>query len=128
MPARLRARSPAAVVPSRCDDGCVPTMNDLARRAQIAFADLEWLHSLVSDWELLADLSFADLALWAPLAAERSWIALAQVRPTTGPTALPEDIVGTARPAHKQPLLAAAMTDGRICREGDPEWRRGVPV
>jgi len=25
-------------------------------------------------------------------------------------------------------LLAAAVAEGRICREGDPEWRRGVPV
>src|SRR5262249_21729252 len=73
----VTSRSPAALVPSRCDDGCVPTMNDLARRAQIGSADLDWLHSLVSDWELLADLSFADLTLWAPLTAERSWIALA---------------------------------------------------
>jgi two-component sensor histidine kinase len=103
-------------------------MNDLARRAQIAPADLEWLHWLVSDWELLADLSFADLTLWAPLSAERSWIALAQVRPTTGPTALPNDIVGSVRAAREQPLLATAVAEGRICREGDPEWRRGVPV
>jgi two-component sensor histidine kinase len=103
-------------------------MNDLARRAQIAPADLEWLHWLVSDWELLADLSFADLTLWAPLSAEQSWIALAQVRPTTGPTALPHDIVGSVRAAREQPLLATAVAEGRICREGDPEWRRGVPV
>ena len=103
-------------------------MNDLARRARITSADLEWLHSLVSDWELLADLSFADLTLWAPLSAEQSWIALAQVRPTTGPTALPQDIVGSVRAASEQPLLATAVEEGRICREGDPEWRRGVPV
>jgi two-component sensor histidine kinase len=106
----------------------VPTLNDLARRAQIAPSDLEWLHSLVSDWELLADLSFADLTLWAALPAERSWIALAQVRPTTGPTALPRDIVGTLRATRTRPLLATAVAEGRICREGDPEWRRGVPV
>src|SRR5215472_10520512 len=128
LPAVLENLDAAGALVSRCDDGCVPTMNDLARRAQIASADLEWLHSLVSDWELLADLSFADLTLWAPLAAERSWIALAQVRPTTGPTALPQDIVGTVRAARDQPLLATAVEEGRICREGDPEWRRGVPV
>ncbi len=103
-------------------------MNDLARRAHVGPEDLEWLHALVSDWELLADLSIADLTLWAPLSAERSWIALAQVRPTTGPTALPQDIVGTVRAHGAQPLLAAAVTERRICREGDPEWRRGVPV
>jgi two-component sensor histidine kinase len=106
----------------------MPTMNDLARRAHIASGDLEWLHALVSDWELLADLSFADLSLWAPLEAEHSWIALAQVRPTTAPTALPHDIVGTVRADGEQPLLAVAVAENRICREGDPEWRRGVPV
>src|SRR6266700_954953 len=128
MARRYQAAARAWQVASRCDDGCVPTMNDLARRAQIASVDLEWLHSLVSDWELLADLSFADLTLWAPLPAEQSWIALAQVRPTTAPTALPHDIVGSVRAASEQPLLATAVTEGRICREGDPEWRRGVPV
>ena len=102
--------------------------NDLARRAQIAPADLDYLHSLVSDWELLADLSFADLTLWAPLSAENSWVALAQVRPTTAPTALPHDVVGSVRSSGEQPLLATAVQEGRICREGDPEWRRGVPV
>jgi two-component system, sensor histidine kinase PdtaS len=109
-------------------DDCVPTLNDLARRARIVAGDLEWLHALVSDWELLADLSIADLTLWAPLPRDSSWIALAQVRPTTGPTAFPEDRVGTVLSGSEQPLLAAAVAEGRVCREGDPEWRRGVPI
>ena len=103
-------------------------MNDLARRAQIVAPDVEWLHALVSDWELLADLSFADLVLWVALPDQRAWIALAQVRPTTGPTAFPDDIVGSIRASSEQPLLDVAVSEGRICREGDPEWRRGVPV
>jgi hypothetical protein len=46
----------------------MPTLTDLARRhAELTEASLEWLHALVSDWQLLADLSFADLILWAPL-------------------------------------------------------------
>ncbi|HUC58595.1 MAG TPA: sensor histidine kinase [Streptosporangiaceae bacterium] len=106
----------------------MPTLNDLARRARIVAGDLEWLHALVSDWELLSDLSIADLTLWAPLPADGCWIALAQVRPTTGPTAFPEDRVGTVIAASEQPLLPAAVAEGRVCREGDPEWRRGVPV
>jgi two-component system, sensor histidine kinase PdtaS len=106
----------------------VPSLNDLAYRAKIVAPDAAWLHALVSDWELLADLSFADLVLWAALPDQQAWIALAQVRPTTGPTAFPDDIVGSVRGAGKQPLLAVAVSEGRICREGDPEWRRGVPV
>jgi two-component sensor histidine kinase len=123
----------------------VPTLTDLARRAGIRGADLDWLHALISDWQLLADLSFADLVLWAPLPAGDSgsadgglsgtgwpeaanWIALAQMRPTTAPTALPDDIVGTVRPGSDQAYLAAAFRDGRVCREGDPDWSRGVPI
>ena len=133
----------------------MPTLTDLGRRAGISGADLDWLHALISDWQLLADLSFADLVLWAPLprrlvdsrrgaasggrppeaardAAEwpegASWIVLAQMRPTTGPTALPDDIVGSTRSGADQPFLTAAFQDRRVCREGDPEWTRGVPV
>ncbi len=130
----------------------MPTLADLADQAGISGAQLDWLHALVSDWQLLADLSFADLVLWAPLPDERkgaagqppagldvaddaelwpvggSWLALAQMRPTTAPTALPDDIVGTRRPGAEQPFLAASFLEKRICREGDPEWTRGVPV
>ena len=106
----------------------MPTLNDLARRAQIAPPDIDWLHALVSDWQLLADLSFADLVLWAPRPDRPGWLALAQMRPTTAPTAFPDDIVGSLRSVGKRPFLEAAMRDRRICREGDPEWTSGVPV
>ncbi|HEY8479689.1 MAG TPA: histidine kinase N-terminal domain-containing protein, partial [Spirillospora sp.] len=45
----------------------MPTLSDLVRdHTDLTEADLEWLHALVSDWQLLADLSFADLLLWVP--------------------------------------------------------------
>ncbi|HEX4832351.1 MAG TPA: histidine kinase N-terminal domain-containing protein, partial [Trebonia sp.] len=74
----------------------MPTLTDLARSySTLNSDDLDWLHSLVSDWQLLADLSFADLILWAPLRDGSGWMALAQMRPTTGPTSFQEDVVGT---------------------------------
>src|SRR5215469_11650192 len=77
----------------RWDNSSVPTLNDLARsHTKLDDADLDWLHSLVSDWQLLADLSFADLILWAPTRDER-WLAVAQLRPTTGPTSFQDDVV-----------------------------------
>jgi two-component system, sensor histidine kinase PdtaS len=104
-------------------------MTNLAhRQAGLAESDVEWLHALVSDWQLLADLSFADLVLWAPLQDRSGWVALAQMRPTTGPTALPDDVVGSVRSATERPFLEVARRDWRICREGDPEWTSGVPV
>jgi two-component system, sensor histidine kinase PdtaS len=105
----------------------MPSLTALARQARLAPQDVEWLHALVSDWQLLADLSFADLVLWAQL-PDGGWIALAQMRPTTGPTSFPDDIVGTTLPSGARPFLDAAKLDRRICREGDPEWSRGVPV
>jgi two-component sensor histidine kinase len=106
----------------------VPTLSDLVHsHTVLADADLEWLHSLVSDWQLLADLSFADLILWAGTHGG-GWVAVAQMRPTTGPTALHDDLVGTVVPARTRPLLEVARRQGRICREGDPEWTSGVPV
>jgi two-component sensor histidine kinase len=107
----------------------VPTLNDLARaRTALTSADVEWLHALVSDWQLLADLSFADLVLWAPLRDGSGWVVLAQMRPTTGPTTYHDDVVGETAAPGDRPFVEAAMAERRICREGDPEWTQGVPV
>jgi len=107
----------------------VPTLNDLAAsRTNLGEADVEWLHALVSDWQLLADLSFADLILWAPVRDDGGWLALAQMRPTTGPTSLQDDVVGTLAGPEDQRLLNVARDERRIWRESDPDWTTGVPV
>ncbi|HUK73091.1 MAG TPA: sensor histidine kinase [Streptosporangiaceae bacterium] len=107
----------------------MPTLSDLVSGyTSLSGADLEWLHSLVSDWQLLADLSFADLVLWAPLRTGGGWVAVAQMRPTTGPTSFHDDIVGTIAASSQRSLLDTARREGRICREGDPDWTGDVPV
>ncbi len=107
----------------------VPSLNDVVRHhTTLGAADLECLQLLVSDWQLLADLSFADLVLWLPDTDGLGFWAGAQMRPTTGPTAYPDDIVGSFIPRGRRPLLDQAYDAGRICREGDPEWRDDVPV
>jgi two-component sensor histidine kinase len=107
----------------------VPSLTDVVRHhTTLDQADLDRLHLLVSDWQLLADLSFADLVLWLPDTEGLGFWAGAQMRPTTGPTAYLEDIVGSFIPRGRRPLLDQAYDGGRICREGDPEWRDEVPV
>ena len=91
-------------------------------------ADLEWLHLLVSEWQLLSDLSFADLVLWVPTRDGTGYVSVAQMRPNTGPTSYQDDMVGHLVPRGRRPLLDAALDEGRIVREGDPEWREEVPV
>ena len=71
------------------------TLSDLvARHSRLDPADVEWLHLLVGDWQLVSDLAFADLVLWLPT-AEGQFVAVAQCRPTTGATVHYSDIVGT---------------------------------
>jgi len=42
----------------------VPDLADLVRRhTDLGERELDWLHLLVGEWQLLADLSFADLLL-----------------------------------------------------------------
>jgi two-component sensor histidine kinase len=90
--------------------------------------DVAWLHLLLADWQIIADLSFADLVLWLPDHEGRGFWAGAQMRPTTGPTAYVDDVVGTFVPAGRRPMLDAAYEHGRLVRDGDPEWRDDVPV
>jgi two-component system, sensor histidine kinase PdtaS len=107
----------------------MPTLDDVVRHhTALSDVDLAWLHRLLADWQIIADLSFADLILWLPDAEGRGFWAGAQMRPTTGPTAYVDDIIGSFVPQGRRPLLDLAWRDGRIVREGDPEWRDEVPV
>jgi two-component system, sensor histidine kinase PdtaS len=90
--------------------------------------DLDWLHRLVGEWQLLADLSFADLLLWVPTRGQPGFVAVAQIRPVTSQTAYTEDKVGQRIPEGRRLLVDRAWHEGRIVREGDPEWGSGVPV
>ncbi len=107
----------------------MPSLKALARaETDLSAEDVEWLSMLLADWQIIADLSFADLVLWLPARDGSGYWAGAQMRPTTGPTAFVDDIVGSFIGTGKRPLLDAALRDGRIAREGDPEWRDDVPV
>ena len=65
-------------------------------------------------WRPLADLSFADLVLLAPIAGEEGhrFVVLAQVRPVTGQTSYPQDLVGTVVDEVERPLLARCWRAG----------------
>ncbi|WP_460801743.1 histidine kinase N-terminal domain-containing protein [Nocardioides pacificus] len=90
--------------------------------------DVAWLQLLMADWQIIADLSFADLVLWLPDRLGSGFWAAGQMRPTTGPTAYVDDVIGTFVPTGRRPLLDEAWATGRLVREGDPEWRDDVPV
>ncbi len=77
---------------------------------------LQHLHRLVATWQVLADLAFSDLLLLAPVEGEagRRFLVLAQVRPTTGQTLYPEDLVGRVVEESERPLVARAWHLGEV--------------
>ena len=91
-------------------------------------ADVAWLQLLQADWQIIADLSFADLVLWLRDRDGTGFWAAAQMRPTTGPTAYVDDVVGTfVPPTGRRPLLDAACAQGRHGPRGRPGVaRRGA--
>ena len=81
---------------------------------------------LVADWQLLADLAFADLTLWVPLPAG-GWWCVAQVRPLTAPTSRPEDMVGEELDGPAAEPFRIALQEGRPVTEGEPDWSGATP-
>ena len=91
--------------------------------------DVAWLQLLQADWQIIADLSFADLVLWLP--GPRGHAASGPAG-RCGPRPAPRRTSTTSSapscPAGRRPHLDIAYAEGRLVREGDPEWRDDVPV
>jgi two-component sensor histidine kinase len=81
---------------------------------------LHHVQRLVATWQPLADLCFSDLLLLAPVDGEEGSrsVVLGQVRPTTGQTLYPMDLVGSVVDEVARPLVARALRKGEIV-EGD---------
>ena len=99
----------------------------LSEHTALPAEDVEHLQRLVGEWQLVSDLSFADLLLWVPV-AEGRFLCVAQVRPTTAPTAYQDDHVGHRQQDPEAAPQVVAIQQGRIFRESDPEWDGAVAV
>lgn len=107
----------------------MPSMSEIvADHTELTEAEHEWLRLLVSEWQLLADLSFSDLVLWVPDRDENVYWAAAQIRPTTGPTALTDDVVGDLIAYAPEHLVSEAFLTGRITQISENKLRAGIPV
>jgi two-component sensor histidine kinase len=110
------------------------TLRDLVEEhTRLGRADIDHLHRLAGDWQLISDLSFADLVLWVPVvrgagAGTGGFVCVAQVRPTTAATAYQDDQVGRIRRGPEAAHLQVALAQGRIWREGDPVWYGDTPA
>ncbi|ORV18684.1 sensor histidine kinase [Mycobacterium celatum] len=92
------------------------TLGDLlAEHTVLPGNAVDHLHAVVGEWQLLADLSFADYLMWVRR-DDGALVCVAQCRPNTAPTVLLRDAVGTVFPPEKVPLVVAAFESGKIQR------------
>ncbi len=107
----------------------MPSLDEIARyQTSLSDADVAWLHALVSDWQILADLSFSDLVLWVPDAEAKGMWAAAQIRPTTGPTTLLEDVAGTFVPSERLGPVEKALSGVEVTVDEGDVRLEAVPV
>jgi hypothetical protein len=107
----------------------VSTLGDLARaRTDLGATTSSGCTAWSGEWQLVSDLSFADLLLRVRT-REGTWLTVAHQRPTTGPTAHPHDVVGwrstARRPAGSSgrgPAAASCATASAGARRCG--WRR----
>ena len=93
------------------------TLGDLlAEHTMLPGNAVDHLHAVVGEWQLLADLSFADYLMWVRR-DDGVLVCVAQVRPNTAPTVLLADAVGSLSDADQTPLVTAAFQSGTIGRE-----------
>src|ERR1051325_11258117 len=96
---------------------------ELARsHTRLTADDAAHLQRLAAAWGMLADLSFADLLLLAPIAGEEGhrFVVLAQVRPVTGQTAYPQDLVGNVVDEVERPVVARCWRSGEMVKADAP--------
>lgn len=100
----------------------MPLFSEIIRtHTELDGDDFAHLRRLVGSWSLLADFSFTDLLLFVPIAGDDHgrFVVAAQVRPLTGQTVYPRDLLGTVVSPDERPLLDEAWRRGEICvRDG----------
>lgn len=87
---------------------------------------VDHLHAVVAEWQLLADLSFADYLMWVRR-DDGGLVCVAQCRPNTAPTVLIRDAVGSVVADGDLPLVTSAFTSGAIGR-GDSDLEPREPA
>src|ERR1700746_2984681 len=95
------------------------TLGDLLAEHTVLPGDaVDHLHAVVGEWQLLADLSFADYLMWVHR-DDGVLVCVAQCRPNTAPTGLQTDAVCSVVPDNQLPFVAKTFNSGSAMRESD---------
>lgn len=104
------------------------TLSELiAKHGEPSKANIEWLTLVLSEWQLVADLLFADLVLWIP-SKEGEFIAAAHARPSSAATVFFRDITGEKIRKEWLSLARAAFESGEIIAQKTSDSTSGLPT
>src|SRR5699024_8221695 len=87
----------------------------IEQHSGLSTQDAGWLHLLVGDWQVIADLAFADLVLWPPT-SNGEFVAVAHPRPANGAAVQHDDVVGSTVPESLRDTLHEAREREGISR------------
>lgn len=93
----------------------------VAEHSAMAPDDVEWLHDLVREGQIVADLSLADIAMWVRT-TDQSWVAVALFRASTASTIFYRDIVGTRISDTWEKLVDECERRGTMVEPTEPTW------
>ena len=104
------------------------TLSELVKKhGATTSQDLEWFHLLLSDWQIVADMLFADLVLWVPN-PQGEFVAAAHARPSSAATIFYRDISGEAPRKPWESLIREAFTSGKNVNLKGPDSFEGIQV
>lgn len=104
------------------------TLSDLVQtQGLLGDEDIEWLHRLTGDGQLLADLASADIVVWVAT-ADGSFVAVAHTRPSGAATLFYRDIVGEIVRPQWRTQVQGAFESGEIVDSSSPDWFEETPT
>ncbi|MDX2377069.1 PAS domain-containing sensor histidine kinase [Microbacterium sp. LRZ72] len=104
------------------------TLSDLVyAQERSSDADVEWLHRLAGDGQLLADLAFADIVIWVPT-PDDSFVAVAHTRPSGAATLFYRDIVGERVRPQWRTQVRETFHSATIVDSASPDWFEETPT
>ena len=105
----------------------MPSLSQLLKQhSSASHTDLEWLNLLTSEWQLAADLVFADLVLWVP-DKEGGFIAAGHARPSSSATIFYRDISGTQVRKEWAEQVNSAFETGEVIDQLQMDSFDGIP-
>lgn len=116
-----------ATVSNASDAPLTDVSRILAASPSLTESDRSWLHHLIADWSVIADLGYADLELIVP-AAGGGFVYAAQCRPSTGVSTRPEDLAGSRVDSAVEPFVKTALRSTDVLRVDSARRFEGAAV